>query len=86
MSGTPADGGAVARLTEHKTAYVAWGWAVNGFASVVGAVLSTLLAMSFGFRTVMLVALVIYGIAVLTLWGLLPNRGAAIRSAEPAQG
>jgi len=63
--------GAVAGLTEHKREYVAWGWAVNGFASVVGAVLSTILAMSFGFRTVMFVALAIYVIALATLRGLL---------------
>jgi len=65
--------GAVAATTEHKTEYVAWGWAVNGFASVVGSVLSTILAMSFGFRVVMFVALGIYVIALLTLRGLLPR-------------
>jgi MFS family permease len=69
--------GTVAGLTEHKTEYVAWGWAVNGFSSVVGAVLSTMLAMSFGFHVVMIVALVIYAIAVLTLWGLIPGRSPA---------
>jgi len=74
--------GAVAELTDHKAEYVAWGWAVNGFASVVGAVLSTMLAMSFGFRTVMLVALAIYGIAVLTLWGLLPSTRQPAPAAE----
>jgi hypothetical protein len=63
--------GAVAHLTDHKSEYVAWGWAVNGFASVIGAVLSTILAMSFGFRTVMVVALVIYVVALITLRGLL---------------
>ncbi len=69
--------GTVADLTEHKSEYVAWGWAVNGFASVVGAVLSTMLAMTFGFHVVMIVALVIYAIAVATLWGLIPSRGEA---------
>ena len=39
----------VAELTDHPREYVAWGWAVNGFASVVGAVLTTILAMTFGF-------------------------------------
>ena len=63
--------GAVARLTEHSREYVAWGWAVNGFASVVGAVLTTILAMQFGFRTVLFVALAVYGVAVLALRGLL---------------
>jgi hypothetical protein len=59
--------GAVARLTEHPREYVAWGWAVNGFASVVGAVLTTILAMSFGFKTVLFLALVAYAIALLAL-------------------
>jgi spermidine synthase/MFS family permease len=69
--------GAVADLTDHKSEYVAWGWAVNGFASVVGAVLSTILAMSFGFRTVLLVALAIYLVALVALRGLLPPEPAA---------
>ncbi|MEX2254136.1 MAG: hypothetical protein WEC34_01745, partial [Acidimicrobiia bacterium] len=69
--------GAVAELTDHTTEYVAWGWAVNGFASVVGAVLSTILAMSFGFRTVMFVALAIYLVALLALRGLLRPAAAA---------
>ena len=70
--------GAVADLTEHKVEYVAWGWAVNGFASVVGAVLSTILAMSFGFRTVLLVALGIYLVALLVLRGLLQPEPASL--------
>jgi spermidine synthase len=67
--------GAVAQLTDHKSEYVAWGWAVNGFASVIGAVLSTMLAMSFGFRTVLVVAMVIYLVALLILRGLLASGG-----------
>jgi hypothetical protein len=62
--------GAVARLTEHPREYVAWGWAVNGFASVVGAVLTTILAMSFGFKTVLFLALAAYAVALLSLRGL----------------
>jgi spermidine synthase len=62
--------GAVARLTTHQSEYVAWGWAVNGFASVIGAVLTTILAMAFGFNTVLVIALVVYGFALLTLRGL----------------
>ena len=63
--------GAVAGMTTYSREYVAWGWAVNGFASVVGAVLTTILAMQFGFRTVLFVALAVYGVAVLALRGLL---------------
>lgn len=61
---------AVAGLSEHDDAYVAWGWAVNGFASVVGATLTTVLAMAFGFRVVFLLALVAYVVAIVTLRSL----------------
>ena len=48
--------GAVSGLTEHGDEYVAWGWAVNGFFSVIGSVLTTMLAMTFGFANVLLFA------------------------------
>jgi hypothetical protein len=63
--------GAVARLTEASRVYVAWGWAVNGFASVIGAVLATILAMTFGFGVVLVLALVAYLAAMVALVGLL---------------
>ncbi len=57
----------VASLTPQSEAYVAWAWAVNGFCSVVASVMSTLLSMAFGFDTVMLIALVLYGVAIAAL-------------------
>ena len=62
---------AISGLSEHPREYVAWGWAVNGFASVIGSVLSTILAMTFGFRVVLVLALGMYLIAVVALRGLL---------------
>jgi hypothetical protein len=56
--------GRIASLTEHGEEYVAWGWAVNGFFSVIGSVLTTILSMAVGFRTVQLAALAAYAIAV----------------------
>jgi len=44
---------------------VPWAWAVNGCASVIAAVLATLLAIHFGFTAVVLAALVLYGLAAL---------------------
>jgi len=44
---------------------VPWAWCVNGFASVTGAVLGTLLAVSFGFTMVVLVAMACYFLAAL---------------------
>ncbi len=51
-------------LSDHPDEYVAWSWAVNGFFSVIGSVLTTILAMSIGFRAVQLVALGVYAVAV----------------------
>jgi hypothetical protein len=70
--------GAVAQLTDHPNEYVAWGWAVNGFASVAGAVLTTILAMTFGFKVVLFLALVVYVIALAALRGLLGGRAGGV--------
>ena len=40
--------------------FIPWAWGLNGFASVISAVLATLLAISFGFTAVILTALVCY--------------------------
>lgn len=56
-----------ASSTEFEREYVAWCWAVNGFFSVVGSVLATIVAMSVGFDILMLTALVLYVIAVLVI-------------------
>jgi hypothetical protein len=55
----------VASLTDQSEQYVAWAWAVNGFFSVIGSVLTTILSMTFGFRAVQFAALGIYAIAAL---------------------
>jgi hypothetical protein len=62
--------GAVAGLTKHSREYVAWGWAVNGFASVIGSVVTTLLSMVFGFQMVLTAALVVYLVALAALRSL----------------
>ena len=62
---------------------MAWGWAVNGFASVCGAVLTTLLSMEFGFRAVMALAVIVYAVAVLALRQLMAT-ATAIESGEQA--
>ncbi|MBW1997754.1 MAG: hypothetical protein JRJ29_07300 [Deltaproteobacteria bacterium] len=45
-------------------ALVPWAWGVNGSASVIGAVLGKCLAVSLGFRTVMLIACALYFLAL----------------------
>ncbi len=59
--------GTLPSLTEHTREYIAWGWAVNGFFSVMSSVLATILAMSFGFGFVLFAAVVVYGIGVIAL-------------------
>jgi spermidine synthase len=58
---------AIAAGTEYRAEYVAWAWAVNGFASVVASVLGTMLSMTFGFQAVLWIALGIYGVALAAL-------------------
>lgn len=58
---------AMARLAVAAEEAIPWAWAINGFASVVGAVLATLLAIHLGFVAVILLAVLIYGLACAAL-------------------
>jgi hypothetical protein len=73
--------GALAGMTTLHREYVAWGWAINGFASITGAVLTTVLAMIFGFGVVMLAALALYIIALLALRVLMGSSSGAVPAA-----
>lgn len=57
------------RLASTSEEAIPWAWAINGFASVVGAVLATLLALHLGFAMVILLAVLIYGLACAALRG-----------------
>jgi len=46
--------------------FVAWAWAVNGCVTVVGSVASIILAMTFGFSTVIALVVVIYWLGVMS--------------------
>jgi hypothetical protein len=72
----------VGMLSEHGDEYVAWGWAVNGFFSVIGSVLTTILSMTYGFRVVQFAALGVYAIAVLAFTRI--RRVAVAGDAVPA--
>ena len=65
--------GRVAALTDHGEEYVAWAWAVNGFFSVIGSVLTTILSMTFGFRA-----------GAARRRGHVRDRGAGLHAARPA--
>ena len=56
------------RLVASESAdLVPWAWAINGCASVIAAVLATLLAIHFGFTIVVLIAVALYVAAALAL-------------------
>ncbi len=57
----------VAGLSDHSGEYVAWGWAVNGFFSVISSVLTTILSMSFGFQVVLSLGALVYGVGILAI-------------------
>ncbi|MGH8762957.1 MAG: SAM-dependent methyltransferase, partial [Nitrosospira sp.] len=59
----------IMRLARTAQETIPWAWAINGFASVVGAVLATLLAIHLGFAMVILLAVLIYGLAAAALRG-----------------
>jgi hypothetical protein len=76
----------VGGLGEHPDEYIAWGWAVNGFFSVIGSVGTTILAMAFGFRAVQVAALCTYGVAVLAFIALDRARDAVAASTGTTAG
>lgn len=53
----------LARLAREAPAFIPWAWGINGFASVTGAVLATLLAIEFGFSLVIAAAVILYLVA-----------------------
>jgi hypothetical protein len=67
----------VAELTPHRQQMVAWCWAVNGFFSVVASILSTMLAMAYGFRIVVLCGTLIYAVGIFAMTRVLGARAKA---------
>jgi hypothetical protein len=57
----------ITRVGERTPNLIPWAWGINGCASVISAVLATLLAMHFGFTVVVLAAVILYGIAAASL-------------------
>ena len=52
-------------LEESTPEFIPWAWGINGFASVISAAIATLLAISFGFTFVLLMALLLYAAAAI---------------------
>jgi spermidine synthase len=60
---------ALARLKDGEPDLVPWAWAVNGCASVLSAILATLLAINLGTTAVVLLAVLLYLVAALVFAG-----------------
>lgn len=60
----------ISRLGEAHPGLIPWAWAINGCASMLGAVLATVVAIQFGFSAVILAAVGLYGIAATAFWRL----------------
>ena len=56
---------ALSRIASLNSAYIPWAWGVNGCASVISAVLASLLAIHFGFTQVIFAALGLYLLSLL---------------------
>jgi hypothetical protein len=54
---------ALSRVSTWVPDLVPWAWGINGCASVLSAILATLLAMNIGFTCVMLIAIALYLVA-----------------------
>jgi len=50
---------------------VPWAWAINGSATVVGTILAAVVGMTYGFTVAMILALAVYALGALALWGSL---------------
>jgi len=68
LMGVPFPAG-LQRATRRHRELVPWAWAINGCASVVSAVLATMLALEAGFTAVLLVAVLCYALAGLLVAG-----------------
>ncbi|HWQ15641.1 MAG TPA: hypothetical protein VNL77_22765 [Roseiflexaceae bacterium] len=77
LMGLPFAGGL--RVVEtQRPGLVPWAWAINGCASVMSAVLATLLALSWGFSAVLWCGALAYGVALIAL--VSASRASGVRS------
>ena len=65
---------ALARLSQTIPELIPWAWGINGCASVISAILATLIAMQFGFTVLIFLAIALYCVAA---W-YFPDSGTAL--------
>jgi hypothetical protein len=63
----------LSRVAAAMPDFIPWAWGVNGCASVLSAILATILAIHFGFTVVIGTAIILYFLAALALWRPLGN-------------
>jgi hypothetical protein len=54
---------ALAKISRTNPSLIPWAWGINGCASVISAILATLIAMQFGFTVLIFLAVGLYGLA-----------------------
>jgi hypothetical protein len=54
---------ALDKISQTNPALIPWAWGINGCASVISAILATLIAMQFGFTVLIFLAVALYGVA-----------------------
>jgi hypothetical protein len=63
-------------LATGRGSLIPWGWSINGFFSVIGSSATVLIAISWGFKSIILIAVLLYIIAAFTfarLSGIVPS-------------
>ena len=81
LMGMPLPAG-IAAVESRRPEMIPWAWGVNGYASVVGAVLAAVISLSWGFSRVMLLAGAGYILAAAVLMLVLRDRRPAERTAR----
>jgi hypothetical protein len=66
-------------VSERLPSWIPWAWGINGCASVVSAILATLVAIHLGFVFVVFLAILLYLLAALVLRKYPDNAGIATR-------
>ncbi|WP_083218289.1 hypothetical protein [Candidatus Thiodiazotropha endoloripes] len=60
---------AIAAMKRNRADQIPWAWGINGYASVISAGLSTVIAIQYGFKTVLLCAILLYLTTLMTFPG-----------------
>ena len=64
----------LSRVAQESPGFIPWAWGANGCASVLGAILATMLSIHFGFKMVIGLAVMLYFFSAVVFWR--PLRGA----------